>query len=143
MRTAKRATESDVYRGSGNVFADLGLPNPEEALAKARLASKISDIIDECGLTQEEAAKLMRIDQPKVSAIVRGRLESFSMERLIRFVLLLGHDVDIAVKEAAWFAAAGSGPRACGLTAITAAHQYSFSSSVRITLGGTFASKAA
>lgn len=94
----KRATESD-YRGSGNVFADLGLPNPEEALAKARLASKISDIIDECGLTQEQAAKLMGIDQPKVSAIVRGRLEAFSMERLIRFVLLLGHDVDIAVKK--------------------------------------------
>jgi predicted XRE-type DNA-binding protein len=96
---SKRATERDVYTGSGNVFADLNVPNPEEALAKARLASTISDIIDEQKLTQAQAAKLMGVDQPKVSAIVRGRLAEFSIERLLRFVLLLGRDVDIAVKK--------------------------------------------
>lgn len=88
---------SDYVVGSGNVFADLGLPNPEEALAKAELAHKITVLIREKGLTQVETAKLLRVDQPKVSALIRGRLTGFSLERLMRFLLLLGQDIKITV----------------------------------------------
>ena len=83
---------------SGNVFADLGLPNPEEALAKAELAHKITVLIQDKGLTQVQSAKLLGIDQPKVSALIRGRLSGFSLERLMRFLLLLGQDIKITVQ---------------------------------------------
>jgi predicted XRE-type DNA-binding protein len=83
---------------SGNVFADLGLPNPEEALAKAELAHKITVLIQDRGLTQVQTAKLLGIDQPKVSALIRGRLSGFSLERLIRFLLMLGQDIKITVQ---------------------------------------------
>ena len=82
---------------SGNVFADLGLPNPEERLAKADLAIEISRIIDERELTQTEAAELLGVDQAKISALVRGKLAGFSMERLYRFLNALGRDVEIVV----------------------------------------------
>ena len=82
---------------SGNVFADLGVPHPEEALAKAELAHKITVLIRERGLTQAQAAKLLRVDQPKVSALKRGRLTDFSIERLVGFLLLLDHNVQITV----------------------------------------------
>jgi predicted XRE-type DNA-binding protein len=85
-----RIDEIAVTRGSGNVFADLGLPNPEERLAKAQLASLIDDVIRERGLTQQEAAMLMGIDQPKVSHVLRGRLSGFSTQRLIDFLTALG-----------------------------------------------------
>ena len=90
--------DNRVQVSSGNVFADLGLPNPEERLVKAELASKISSLIDQKQLTQMNAAELLGIDQPKVSALVRGRLSGFSTERLLRFLLALGNDVDIVVK---------------------------------------------
>lgn len=83
---------------SPNVFADLGLPNPEERLLKAELASKISSLIEQKNLTQMQAAELLGIDQPKVSALTRGRLEGFSAERLLRFLNALGSDVEIVVK---------------------------------------------
>lgn len=83
---------------SSNVFADLGLPNPEERLLKAELASKISSLIEQKNLTQMQAAELLGIDQPKVSALTRGRLEGFSAERLLRFLNALGSDVEIVVK---------------------------------------------
>lgn len=83
--------------GSGNIYADLGVPNPEEALAKADLAHRILDIIEDRKLTQVRAAKVLGIDQPKVSALKRGRLTDFSIERLLRFLLLLDQDVQIAV----------------------------------------------
>ena len=83
---------------SGNVFADLGLPNAEEMLAKAELAQKITAVIARRRLTQAEAAKLLGVDQPKVSALKRGRLSGFSLERLVRFLILLGRDVEIVVK---------------------------------------------
>jgi predicted XRE-type DNA-binding protein len=89
--------EVDYVVSSGNVFADLGLPNPEELLAKAELANKIAVIIQERKLTQAKAAKLLGIDQPKVSMLLRGRLTGFSIERLMRFLLLLGQDVKISV----------------------------------------------
>jgi predicted XRE-type DNA-binding protein len=90
--------EVDYVVSSGNVFADLGLPNPEEALAKAELANKISVLIQERKLTQAKAAKLLGIDQPKVSMLLRGRLTGFSLERLMRFLLLLGQDIRITVE---------------------------------------------
>ena len=83
---------------SPNVFADLGLSNPEERLLKAELASKISSLIEQKNLTQMEAAELLGIDQPKVSALTRGRLSGFSAERLLRFLNALGSDVEIVVK---------------------------------------------
>ena len=92
--------EVDYVVSSGNVFADLGLPNPEELLAKAELASKISVLIRERNLTQAKAAKLLGIDQPKVSMLLRGRLTGFSLERLMRFLMLLGQDIKITVQAA-------------------------------------------
>lgn len=93
--------------GSGNVFADLGLPNPDEALVKAGLAQAIAAAIERCGLTQEDAARLMGLDRPKVSAIVRGRLAGFSQDRLTRCVLALGNDVEITIRPRAGNAAPG------------------------------------
>jgi predicted XRE-type DNA-binding protein len=90
----------DYVVSSGNVFADLGVPNPEEALAKAELASKIAALLRERKLTQAKAAKLLGIDQPKVSNLLRGNLTGFSLERLMRFLLLLGQDIRIAVEAA-------------------------------------------
>ena len=93
------STKADHTVGSGNVFADLGLPNAEEMLAKAELAQKITSVIARRRLTQAEAAKLLGVNQPKVSALKRGRLSGFSLERLVRFLILLGRDVEIVVKE--------------------------------------------
>lgn len=89
--------KKDYVEGSGNIYADLGLPNSEEALAKADLAHRIVDIIEDRSLTQVRAARILGIDQPKVSALMRGRLSDFSIERLLRFLLLLDQDVHIAV----------------------------------------------
>jgi predicted XRE-type DNA-binding protein len=89
--------EVDYVVSSGNVFADLGVPNPEEALAKAELANKIFVLIKERKLTQKKAAELLGIVQPKVSMLLRGRLTGFSIERLMRFLLLLGQDIKISV----------------------------------------------
>ncbi|MGH6718697.1 MAG: helix-turn-helix domain-containing protein [Alphaproteobacteria bacterium] len=87
-----------VIAGSGNVFADLGVANPEEELAKAQLASLIRRAIQRKRLTQIRAAEVMGLDQPKVSALVNGRLGGFSSDRLMRFLTALGQDVDIVVK---------------------------------------------
>ena len=75
------------------------MPRPEEALAKAELAHKITVLIERRGLTQAEAAALLDVDQPKISALRRGRLSGFSLDRLVRFVVLLGYDVEIVVKK--------------------------------------------
>lgn len=91
-------TKKPYEISSGNVFADLGLPHPEERLAKAELAHKIITAIERRGLTQAGAAKLLEVDQPKISALKRGRLAGFSLDRLVRFLVLLGNDVEIVVK---------------------------------------------
>jgi predicted XRE-type DNA-binding protein len=83
--------------GTGNVYADLSVANPQEARAKAGLAHRIVDIIEARKLTQVQAGKVLGVDQPKVSALKRGRLADFSIERLVGFLLLLGHDVQIIV----------------------------------------------
>lgn len=89
-----------VVEGSGNVFADIGLANPEERLAKADLAIRIASAIRARRLTQARAARLLKIDQPKVSRLLRGRLSGFSTERLMHFLTLLGRDIEIVVKAA-------------------------------------------
>lgn len=83
---------------SGNIFADIGVENPEEALAKAELVTHIHDVIKKKKLTQKKAAELLGIDQPKVSALLCGKFSGFSLERLIRFLNELGADVTINVK---------------------------------------------
>ena len=93
------ATKKDYVVGSGNVFADLGYARPEEAVAKAELAHKIAKIIERRKLTQAEAASVLEVDQPKVSALKRGKLSGFSFDRLMRFLVLLGSDVEIVVKD--------------------------------------------
>jgi predicted XRE-type DNA-binding protein len=93
------ASKKNDVVGSGNVFADLGFARPEEALAKAELAHRIMTIIERRKLTQAEAARLLDVDQPKISALKRGRLSGFSLDRLVRFLMLLGNDVEIVVKE--------------------------------------------
>lgn len=103
MRQEKREKgekiEIEYEESSGNVFKDLGLPNPEERLAKARLASMIYDILEERGLTQVEATKILGISQPKVSALRNGRLAGFSIERLFSFLRKLDFDIEIIVHE--------------------------------------------
>jgi predicted XRE-type DNA-binding protein len=89
----------DYEVSSGNVFRDLGLPNADELDIKANLAIKIGQIIARRGLSQVKAAAVLGIDQPKVSAIVRGHLEKFSIERLCELLTRLGCDVNIRVRE--------------------------------------------
>jgi predicted XRE-type DNA-binding protein len=84
---------------SGNVFADLNLPHADDLLAKAELAAKIIAEIQRRRLTQNQAAEVLGIDQPKVSALKQGKLSGFSIERLIRFLLILGRDIEITVKS--------------------------------------------
>jgi len=92
------AKAGDVRAGSGNLFADLGAANPDESLAKAELARQIGKLIEQGEMTQAQAAEVLGIDQPKVSALLRGKLESFSTVRLIRFLNALGQDVEIVVR---------------------------------------------
>lgn len=94
----KREAAIAVTAGGGNVFADIGLPEPEEELTKAQLASCIRQVIKRQRLTQVAAASRMGIDQPKVSAILNGRLANFSGDRLMRMLTALGQDVEIRIK---------------------------------------------
>src|SRR5947209_1655056 len=91
-------TDAPEYTlGSGNVFADLDYSDPKEALLKARLARVISTAIRERQLTQAAAGQLLGLDQPKVSALMRGRLTGFSVERLLRCLTALERDITITV----------------------------------------------
>lgn len=85
---------------SGNVFADLELADADDLLIKAELARTIAAIIAKRRLTQARAAVVLGVDQPKISALTRGRLSGFSIERLLRFLLALHRDVEIVVKPA-------------------------------------------
>jgi predicted XRE-type DNA-binding protein len=87
-----------VEESSGNVFADLGLPNPQDCLAKAKLADQVCRVIDARGLTQTMAAELMGLDQPKISALMHGKLKGFSAERLFRCLNDLGQEVEITIR---------------------------------------------
>ena len=89
--------EIEVYPSSGNIFTDLGLADSEELLIKAELVRQISELITMRKLLQTDAAELLGIDQPKISALLRGKLSGFSTERLFRFLNALGSDVEIRV----------------------------------------------
>ncbi len=80
------------------MFADLGIPNPDLALAKAELVRRIRDVIAERKLTQAKAAELLGLDQPKVSALVRGRVAGYTIDRLFRLLTALGQRVEITVR---------------------------------------------
>ena len=88
-----------IIPSSGNVFADIGIANPERHMAKAELAQQINGIIEKRGLKQAEAAAILAINQPKVSALSCGNLTGFSVERLISFLNKLDHDVEIVVRK--------------------------------------------
>jgi len=85
-------------KSSGNVFADLGLPNPEQEFLKAQLTLRIYRLIRQRGITQTEAGKVLGIKQPHVSLLMRNRAGSFSVERLMDFLTALGQDVEITVR---------------------------------------------
>lgn len=101
-RKPKRAREQPITiePSSGNVFADLGLPHPEDRLAKAELVQRIINVITARKLTQVRAAALLGIDQPKVSALLRGKFDGFSSDRLFRFLNALGQHVEIVIRPA-------------------------------------------
>ena len=100
-RKKKQKTQEIEFEiASDNIFADIGVDNPEEELTKAELAWEIEQIIKKKKLTQKKAAAIMGINQPKVSALLSRRLDGFSVERLIHFLNALGRDVDIISKPA-------------------------------------------
>ncbi|MGB2623598.1 MAG: helix-turn-helix transcriptional regulator [Candidatus Acidiferrum sp.] len=90
--------KSQYEAGSGNVFKDLGIPNAEEHLIKAQLVFKIDVILKSRRLKQAEAAEVLGIRQPDVSKMLRGEFRQFSVERLLRFLVALGQDVEIVIK---------------------------------------------
>ena len=94
-----KADNVKIERGSANVFADLGLPDPDTHLLKAELVTRIDKIIRQRGLKQVEAAKLLGLSQPDVSRLLRGTFREYSMERLLRLLTALGRDVDIIIRE--------------------------------------------
>jgi predicted XRE-type DNA-binding protein len=94
----KMGTREKVTPSSGNVFADLSIPNPEQYLAKAELARRICALITERELTQAEAAALLGLGRTKMVALLRGVLDEFSSDRLFQFLNALGQDVEILIK---------------------------------------------
>jgi len=91
-------TQRPITRGSGNVFADLGLPQAKERQTKAKLAVSLNRLLDSFGLTQAEAAKRLGLPQPKVSALRRYKLDGFSVEKLMVLLTVLDRDVDIVIR---------------------------------------------
>lgn len=98
-RKLKAIESVEVHRGSGNVYADLGYPDAEEMLVKAKLVSKISEIVRSKGLTQVETARILGLTQPKVSALLRGQFRGVSERKLIECLTSLGRDVEIVVRD--------------------------------------------
>lgn len=88
----------EYEKGSGNIFADLGFENPEEELAKSDLTAKISQIIKKRKLTQMQVASILGVDQPRISSLLRGNFDLFSLDMLMRFLKILGQDIQILVK---------------------------------------------
>lgn len=88
----------EITHGSGNVFADLGMADAAERQTKTRLAMEINDLLKARKLKQMDAAALLRVPQPKVSALARYRLDGFSVERLMAFLTALDQDVEIVIR---------------------------------------------
>ena len=96
-RKRSKADDLTVEPSSGNVFADLGFPNPEEHLLKAEITLQIAQLIEKKGLTQAEAAERMNLDQPKISRLLRGHFSGYSVDRLITILNRLGHSVEVRI----------------------------------------------
>ncbi len=94
----KRRTKPDVVPGSGNIFADLGLPNADEKQTKVRLAFAINQIVAGQCLSQMAAARSLNVSQPKISALRNYQLDGFSVERLMNFLTALDRDVEILIR---------------------------------------------
>jgi predicted XRE-type DNA-binding protein len=94
-----KKSDDTVTRGSGNVFADLGLERPDEALAKARIFETIADLLARQNMSRQEAGKLVRLTQPQISRLMRGDTREFSYERLMRVLNALGQDVEITIRQ--------------------------------------------
>lgn len=92
-------THEAVRQGGKNIFEDLKLPDAEELNAKAQIAYRICGILEERKLTQKEAADLLGTDQPRVSALLHGKLEGFSSDRLFRFLNALDQEVEIIIRQ--------------------------------------------
>ena len=99
MATRTTGRSRRIVRSSGNVFADLGFTDAGERQTKVRLAIAINDVLNRRGLSQGRAAELLGVNQPKVSALSKYRLEGFSVERLMRFLTLLNQDVEIIIRN--------------------------------------------
>jgi predicted XRE-type DNA-binding protein len=97
--TAKARNRPRVIPSSGNVFADLGLPNAEEKQTKVRLAAAINQIIERAKLSQVAAARRLNVNQPKVSALSNYQLGGFSVERLMNLLIALDRDVEIVIRR--------------------------------------------
>lgn len=91
----------EVQRSSGNVYADLGLPDAEKLKIKTGLVIEIRKAMRRLGLTQQEAAKRMGVTQPKVSAMMRGDFSNLSERKLMDCLNRLGYDIEINVKPTA------------------------------------------
>lgn len=113
-RARKKAEGDTITRGTTNVFADLGYADAEERQTKLRLAHAINTILEKRHLVQAEAAKILGVNQPKVSALIRYKLEGFSVERLMLFLTSLDRDVEIVIKKK------GSGRKPARITVIAA-----------------------
>lgn len=94
----KRKKTETLHETRGNIFADLGVPDAKHLFAKSGLVFRIAAIIRKRKLTQAQAAALLGLDQPKISNLLRGRLEGFSTDRLFRLLNILGCDIEIVVK---------------------------------------------
>ena len=90
--------EISVERGSGNVFADLDLPDAESHLLKAELVSRIDDIIRQRRTTRAEAARALGLSRPELSRLLCGEFRAYSLERLLRLLMALGCDIDIVIR---------------------------------------------
>jgi predicted XRE-type DNA-binding protein len=99
MAASSTERSGRVVRSSGNVFADLGFADAGERQTKVRLAMAINEVLHRRGLSQEKAAELLGINQPKVSALSKYRLEGFSVERLMRLLTSLNQDVEIVIRN--------------------------------------------
>lgn len=98
MKKERVMKKIPVQKGSGNVYVDLGYPDPEDMMVKAQLVTKVADIIRQRGLTQERAADILGLTQPKVSKMLKGQFRGISERRLFRCLMQLGRDVEIIVR---------------------------------------------
>lgn len=94
-----RKSDTNVTRGSHNIFADIKVRDPEEALAKARIVEAIAGLLRRRNLSQSSAGALVSLTQPQISRLIRGDTREFSYERLMRVLTALGQDVDITIRQ--------------------------------------------